>query len=84
MDGQAQMDEAVASLGLDRLPCSDAALFRAGIAFRKYKNENKGPKLGVLPDFLIGSVAEAAGLPLLTTNPKDFAGYFPDLEIIRP
>lgn len=84
MNEQAEMDEAITRLGLDRLSCSDTALFRAGVAFKKYKDENKGPKLGVLPDFLIGSVAEEAGLPLLTTNPKDFTGYFPTLKIIRP
>jgi len=64
MDSRGQMDEAIASLGLDRIPCSDEALFRAGKAFRKYKDENKGPKLGVLPDFIIGALADAEGIRL--------------------
>jgi len=84
MESQAQMDEAVSRLGIDRIPCSDAALFRAGRAFKKYKEENKGPKTGVLPDYIIGAVAEAEGLPLLTTNPRDYTGYFPGLTIIKP
>ena len=84
MENQGEMDEAIARLGLDRIQCSDAALFQAGRAFKKYKQEHKGPKTGVLPDFMIGSVAESEGLPLLTTNPRDFSGYFPNLAIVSP
>jgi predicted nucleic acid-binding protein len=81
---QVDMDEAVTRLGLDRVGPSDNALFIAGKAFQLYRDVNKGPKPGVLPDFLIGATAEAMGLPLLTTNPKDFVAYFPKVTIIRP
>ncbi len=84
MESREQMDEAIASLGLDRIPCSDEALFRAGKAFKKYKDENKGPKLGVLPDFIIGAQADAEGIRLCTTNSKDYVRYFPDLDLIVP
>ncbi len=84
MISQEQMDEAVLRLGLDRITCSDAALFRAGKAFKKYRGENKGPKLGVLPDFIIGSLAETENLTLLTANPKDYVGYFEKIKIINP
>lgn len=84
MDSKDEMDEAITSLGLERTDCSDEALFRAGKAFKRYRDENNGPKLGVLPDFIIGAIADAEGLPLLTTNAKDFTGYFPDVELVTP
>jgi predicted nucleic acid-binding protein len=84
MGSQADLDEAIKKLDLEREPESDAALFRAGRAFNDYRKTNKGPKLGVLPDFLIGAHAEAANLPLMTANPKDFTGYFPTVVLIQP
>lgn len=81
---QEDMDEAIHRLGLDRITPSDNALFIAGKAFKRYRDVNKGPKTGVLPDFIIGATAEAMGLPLLTTNPKDFTGYFPNITLIQP
>ncbi|UWS08265.1 type II toxin-antitoxin system VapC family toxin [Phaeobacter inhibens] len=75
MNSREEMDEAIARLGLERTGCSDEALFRAGKAFKKYRDENKGQKLGVLPDFIIGAIADTEGIPLLTTNAKDFTGY---------
>jgi predicted nucleic acid-binding protein len=82
MPSRVALDEAIHALGLERLRSSDDALFRAGRAYKKYRNERKGPKLGVLPDFLIGATAEVQGGPLLTDNRKDFVGYFPDVEMI--
>jgi len=84
MARQEDMDEAIIRLGLDRITASDSALFIAGKAFKRYRDTNKGPKTGVLPDFIIGATAEAMGLPLLTINPKDFAGYFPGVTLIKP
>jgi predicted nucleic acid-binding protein len=84
MESKEQMDEAITSLGLDRITCRDEALFRAGKAFKRYKDENKGPKMGVLPDFIIGALADAEGIPLWTTNSKDYVGYFPNLDLIVP
>ena len=84
MDSREELDEAISSLGIDRIPSGDEALFRAGKAFKRYKDENKGPKLGVLPDFLIGALADAEGIRLWTTNSKDYVNYFPDVELIVP
>jgi len=77
-----ELDQAIAQLHLERVRLSDDALFRAGRAFKKYRDENKGPKLGVLPDFLIGATAEVYGAPLITDNKKDFIGYFPQINVI--
>lgn len=84
MDHQDQMDQAIAELGFERLSPSDEALFRAGKAFKRYREVNNGPKLGVLPDFIIGAMAEVLAIPLLTANPKDFVGYFPGLNALTP
>ena len=58
-------------------------LFRASIAFQKYK-EMKGSKTSALPDFFIGGHAEAAGLPLLTRDTKRLSTYFPGVRLISP
>jgi len=83
MPNQADVDAVVSQFGLDRLRGSDAALFRAGKAFKLYRSRG-GPKTNVLPDFLIGAIAEVAGAPLITTNRKDFINYFPQLQVISP
>jgi predicted nucleic acid-binding protein len=77
------VDAAVSELGLERLSESDEVLFRAGVAYKKYK-ESGGSKSNVLPDFLIGALAEINGSPLITANKKDFVGYFPGVKIICP
>lgn len=77
-------DEALESLALERLPCTDESFFRAGRAYKKYKDEHGGPKLNVLPDFLIGAQAETAQAPLITANGKDFLSYFSNLVLVCP
>ncbi len=84
MKSKSDTDEAIRLLGLERIRHSDAALYRAGEVFKIYKSAKKGPKLGVLPDFLIGALAEIEKVPLLTANPKDFVNYFPAMKIIHP
>ena len=84
MDSKEATDEALAELSLERLPCSDASLYRAGRAFIKYRDENKGIKANVLPDFLIGAQAEVMGAPLLTANEADFLKYFSTIKLITP
>ena len=83
MKDKAEVDEAIARLGLERVRCRDEALVRAGVAFKRYREVNNGPKPGVLPDFIIGSVAETEGAPLMTVNAKDFTGYF-EIDLICP
>lgn len=78
------VNAALSSLGLERISSRDEALFRAGRAYHKYKKENKGPKMGVLPDFFIGAIADVEKGPLMTDNRRDFPGYFPELKLITP
>lgn len=83
MKNQAEVDEVVQRFNLERIRGSDAALVRAGLAFKDYKKKD-GPKTNVLPDFLIGAIAEVLDAPLLTANARDFVGYFPKLKVISP
>lgn len=84
LDSVADVDQVISGLALERYPTSDAALFRAGRAFKKFKKDNAGIKTNVLPDFIIGAIAEEVGAPLVTANPGDFLGYFPGIKLITP
>ncbi len=66
----------VAALGL-------SAAFLASRAFVQWI-KNGGRRGAMLPDFLIGGHAAAAGAKILTRDPRRFRYYFPDLELIAP
>lgn len=70
-------------LGIDRLPTSDGALYVAGQTFKAYRKRG-GLKDGVLPDFIIGAVAQIEGISLVTANSKDFTKNFNGLMLIEP
>lgn len=78
------LDEAIETLGIERISTPDDALFRAGKVFHHYKTANRGPKMGVLPDFLIGATAEAHGASLMTDNVRDYTRHFPTINFISP
>jgi predicted nucleic acid-binding protein len=59
------------------------ALFLAGKVFQRYKARG-GTRTGVLPDFFIGAHAAVLGIPLLTRDTRQYADYFPKLELIAP
>jgi len=84
MASRVEMDAIVASFALELVPCSLDSLFDAGKAYSKYKGQNKGPKLGVLPDFFIGAYALRESVLLATTNPKDFSNRFPGILLDNP
>lgn len=76
---------ALDELGIARLDADDDALFLAGQTYKIYKqSKGEGKKDGVLPDFLIGALAQVKGLALITFNDKDFVNRFPNLEVIVP
>jgi predicted nucleic acid-binding protein len=84
MPNEASATDAVSSLSIEMVRATRGALYHAGQKFKEYREINRGPKLGVLPDFLIGAVANDLGTKLVTTNEKDFVRRFPDLEIVSP
>jgi predicted nucleic acid-binding protein len=78
-----EADAAITELAIERIRGSTEALFRAGRAYKAYK-DNGGRRERVLPDFLIGAIAAVTGAPLITANPADFATYFPGIQLISP
>jgi len=83
MDSRAATDEALAKLAIERVGYSDDVLFRAGRAFLRYK-ENGGKACNVLPDFLIGALAEWDASPIVTRDDKKIRSYFPSVARIHP
>ena len=77
------LDDFISQAEVEMAPIPKAALFLAGKAFMQYRKAG-GTKTGVMPDFLIGAHAMAAGLPLLTRDRGRYRAYFPDLELIAP
>ena len=59
------------------------AAFLAGKAFQLYRRHG-GPRLSLLPDFLIGAHAAVAGYCLLTRDPDRVRTYFPKVGLITP
>lgn len=76
-----QRDLGTLALRLERTP--QAALFLAGRAFAEYRGAG-GPRTSLLADLFIGAHAEAAGLPILTRDPRRFRAYFPSVTLITP
>lgn len=93
MHSQADLDLALDSLGVERVPEPDAALFRAGQLFKAARDAKRRAQeggiehdrhVGVMPDYLIGAVAEANNAPLVTANPRDFIRHFPMVRLVQP
>jgi predicted nucleic acid-binding protein len=81
----AELNAVLSGLGIERVHASDQAHFLAGRAYLAYKERNRGKfKLGVAPDFIVGAIAVAEGIPLMTSNPRDIISYFPEAVLLRP
>lgn len=78
-----EAESAVADLQIEWAEISPRDAFRAGTAFQAYR-KNGGPRITILPDFLIGAQAAVRGWPILTRDPKRFSTYFPEVELIDP
>ena len=79
----AELDAALAALGIATARSPKAALFLAGHAFRNYRRRG-GSRTGVLPDFFIGAQAAVEGAQLLTRDARRIRAYFPSVSIIAP
>ncbi len=80
-EGELQRDLDALGLRLERT--SQPALFLAGRAFAAYRASG-GPRTSLLADFFIGAHAEAAGLSILTRDPRHYRTYFPNVTLITP
>jgi predicted nucleic acid-binding protein len=76
-------EDRLSELELTVIPLDNRDAFRASHAFLAYR-QNRGPRTTILPDFLIGAQASVRGWPILTRDPKRFASYFPEVEMIDP
>ena len=56
---------------------------RAAMAQAEYRKKG-GTRKVLIPDFLIGANAEFYSKRILTTNPRDFMKYFPNVEVLTP
>ena len=73
----------MAMLDIEMDDITDAAAFKAGLAFQAYRR-NKGSAPAVLPDFLIGGHAQSTGSAILTRDPRFYRSYFPGVPLITP
>jgi predicted nucleic acid-binding protein len=80
-DRELQRDLDTLALRLERTP--EPALFLAGRAYSAYRAAG-GPRTSLLADFFIGAHAEAAGLPILTRDPRRYRTYFPSVSLVTP
>ncbi len=76
------IDEALPEV-VEREQIPFEAGFLAGKAFRRYRSHG-GPKLSLLPDFLIGAHAAVSGYEILTRDPASYRTYFPSVPLIAP
>jgi predicted nucleic acid-binding protein len=78
-----ELDEALASVLLLRLPLPWPAAFLAGKCFLAYRRAG-GERRSPLPDFYIGAHAAVERIPLLTRDPGRYRTYLPRLDLIAP
>lgn len=78
-----ELDASLATMRLRQLEIPRPALFLAGKAFVRYRQQG-GTKSNVLADFFIGAHAAVNHLPLLTRDIRRYRSYFPTVELIAP
>lgn len=83
MDSKADVDAVIRGFGFARCGYSDDALYRASQAFRAYR-ANGGPRQHLLPDFLIGALAEVEQQDLITRDAARIRTYFPNVNVVEP
>ena len=80
------LSEFIARMGemtIEVEPLSDAAAFRAGMAFLEYRRRHKD-RQSVLADFIIGGHAQHLGATILTRDPRFYRTYFPSVPLVTP
>jgi len=80
---QDRLERTMQGVGLVRLGLPWAASWLVARAFLDYRRQG-GPRSTPLPDFFIGAHAAAAGLRLLTRDPKRVRTYFPEVQLLAP
>jgi predicted nucleic acid-binding protein len=83
MENKEAADKALKAFAIERVKYTDDVLFRAGRAFLSYK-ERMGKRDTVLPDFLVGAIAEIDHSPVVTRDDQKLKTYFPGVGRIHP
>ncbi len=78
-----ELDEALPSRDVRRLPLPWESAFLAGKAFARYRRQG-GSRASTLPDFFIGAHAAVADLVLLTRDASRYRTYFPTVRLNAP
>ena len=80
---KAELDSALADLGVEFKRMPQEALYLAGKVYGSYRSAG-GMRPTLLPDFFIGAHAQIARLPLLTRDTRRYRAYFPSVKLIAP
>lgn len=78
-----ELDAAIPSSAIHRLPLPWEAAFLAGKCFIAYRTRG-GSRSSPLPDFYIGAHASVNGMTLLTQDARRYRTYFPRLNLVAP
>jgi predicted nucleic acid-binding protein len=77
------LDSRLESLGVEYDPIDSASAFAAGEIFKTYRQEG-GPRVHLIPDFLVGAHALHQAGCLAARDRGYLRRYFPQLHIITP
>ena len=80
-DTAAGLWSALADVEIERVPYPREAVYLAGKAFKRYRRQG-GRRNRILPDFMIGAHAVAAGAHLLTRDRGFYRQSFPGLRLV--
>jgi len=80
-DTAAGLWSALADVEIELVPYPREAVYLAGKAFKRYRRQG-GRRNRILPDFMIGAHAVAAGVHLLTRDRGFYRQSFPGLRLV--
>jgi len=79
----AQCMKALHALELRHSLLDEESALLAGKIFRAYRNEG-GPRIAILPDFLIAAHASIQADALATDERGSLRAYFPSIKLLKP